>query len=212
MLTDQLTSAALGVLLHAAEAAPDLHVPRSWRIEVNGHLIDVYLDTAAPDPIARVQRIATGVAIFNLRCAAASLSFDSWISRYPYPSDPGLAARIVVEPTGLPDQEMRQLYAAILSRDLTRPATPPDERVRFALERAAAIEDAHLTWLPVGSLAVVVAHSGEPTDQIQAGIALQRVLLTAISCDLRADCLNYTLIRFGSGQPADHWFQTRRSP
>lgn len=202
MLTDQFTSAALGVLLHAAEAAPGLHVPRSWRIEVNGHLIDVYLDAAAPDPIARIQRIAAGAAIFNLRCAAASLSFDSWISRYPYPGEPGLAARIVVEPTGLPDQELQQLYSAILSRDLVRPATPPDERVRFALERAAAIEDAHLTWLPIGSLAVVVTPGRKPADQIQAGIALERVLLTATSRDVRADCLNYTLIRFGSRQPS----------
>lgn len=198
MLTDQLTSAAVGVLLQAADAAPRLHVPRPWRIEVNGHLIDVYLDDGRrPDPTARVQRIATGAGIFNLRCAAASLSYDSWTSLYPYPNDPGLAARILVEPTGLPDRELRQLYVAILTRQLARPATPPDARERQALERAAAIEDAQLSWIPVGSLAVVVTHRGEPADQIQAGIALERVLLTAAARDVRADCVNHTLIRFG---------------
>lgn len=205
MLTDQLTSAALGVLLHAAEAAPGLHVPRPWRAEVNGHLIDLYLDDgpATPEAVARVQRIATGAAVFNLRCAAASLSFDSWVSVYPYPYDPGLAARILIEPTGLPDQELQQLYTAILSRHLARPATPPDQQVRRALERAAAIEDAQLTWLPIDSLAVVVTHGAEPAHQLQAGIALQRVLLTATAHDVRADCLNHTLIRFGERTGTD---------
>ncbi|TCC21563.1 hypothetical protein [Kribbella sindirgiensis] len=197
MLTDQLTPTALGVLLHAAEAAPGLHVPRPWRVEVNGHLIDVYLDEATADAVARIQRVATGAAVFNLRCAAASLSFDSWVSLYPYPHEPGLAARIVVEPTGLPDLELQELYAAILSRHLARPPRPPDQQDRRMLERAAAIEDANLTWLPVDSLAVVVTHGAEPADQLQAGIALQRVLLTATSRDVRADCLNHTLIRFG---------------
>ncbi|WP_327635131.1 hypothetical protein OHB24_34785 [Kribbella sp. NBC_00482] len=200
MLTDQLTSAALGVLLDAAQAAPALHIPRPWRIEANGHLIDIYLDDIArstPDPVSRIQRIATGAAIFNLRCAAASISFDSWISIYPYPSDPTLAARLVVEPTGVPDQELQRLYTAILSRDLVRPAAPPDQQVRRALRQAAAIEDAHLNWLPVGALAVVVTQGGEPSDQIQAGIALERVVLTATAHDVRAECLNYTLLRFG---------------
>ncbi|MER7246885.1 hypothetical protein [Kribbella sp. NPDC000426] len=204
MLTDQLTSTTLGVLLHAADTAPGLHVPRPWRIEANGHLIDVYLDESPqPDPVARLQRIATGAAVFNIRCAAASLRYDSWTSLYPYPSDPGLAARILVEPTGLPDQELQQLYAAILSRHLVRPATPPDDQVRRELERAAAIEDAQLTWIPVGSLAVVVTHRGEPADQVQAGIALERVLLTATARDVRAECVNHTLIRFGERTGTD---------
>ncbi|MET9311830.1 hypothetical protein ABZX12_08405 [Kribbella sp. NPDC003505] len=205
MLTDQLTSAALGVLLHAAGTAPGLHVPRPWRAEVDGHLVDLYLDDepATPDVVARVRRIATGAAVFNLRCAAASLSFDSWVSLYPYPHDPGLAARILVEPTGLPDRELQQLYTAILSRDIVRPATPPDAQLRRMLARAAAIEDAQLTWLPVDSLAVVVTNGAEPADQIRAGIALERVLLTATAHDVRADCLNHTLIRFGERTGTD---------
>ncbi|NIK59214.1 hypothetical protein [Kribbella shirazensis] len=200
MLTDQLTSATLGVMLDAAAAAPVLHVPRLWRLDVNGHLLDIFLDDesrSTVDPVARIQRIATGAAMFNLRCAAASLGYDSWISLYPYPSEPALAARILVEPTGLPDHELQQLYTAILSRGLTRPAMPPGQEVRHLLERAAAIEDAHLTWLPIGSLATVVTHGGERADQVRAGIALERVLLTATSRDVRAECLSYTLIRFG---------------
>ena len=79
MLSDQLTTETLGVLLHAAGAAQIAHLPPPWRIEANGHLIDVYLDGAhllpAADPTARALRISTGASVFNLRCAAASLSF-----------------------------------------------------------------------------------------------------------------------------------------
>ncbi|MEU8223667.1 hypothetical protein [Kribbella sp. NPDC048915] len=198
-MTNPLTSAALGVLLNAADVAPTLQVPRAWRIEIDGNLLDIYLDHTriAGDPDARVQRIATGATIFNLRCAAAALSYDSWVSLYPYLSNPTLAARMLVQPTGLPDQELQQLYTAILSRHLVRPPTPPDQRVRRLLERAAALEDAHLTWLPVDELATVVTRGASPSDQIQAGVALERVLLTATAHDIRADCLNYTLIRFG---------------
>jgi hypothetical protein len=198
MLTDQLPSTALGVLLDAANDAPVLHVPRAWRIDVGGHLLDIRLDGSTPsDPVARIQRIATGAAVFNLRCAAGSLGYDSWVSLYPYPSEPALAARILVEPTDLPDPELRQLYTALQSRRPAREATLPDQQARRMLERAAAIEDAQLTWLPIGSLATVVTHGGEPGDQVRAGIALERVLLTATSRDVRAECLNYTLIRFG---------------
>jgi hypothetical protein len=203
MLTDQLTTEALGILLHAADAAPATHVPRPWRLEVNGHLIDVYLDGVhllpAADPTARGLRIATGAAVFNLRCAAASLSFESWVSLCPYPYDPDLVARIVIEYTGVPDRELRQLYGAILSRHLTRPPGIPDDSTRIALVRAAEIEDARLDWLP-GSfvpLAVLSTDRDSRLDQLRLGIARQRVLLTAAKHDIHATSLNQTLIRFG---------------
>ena len=176
---------------------------------MNGHLIDVYLDGAhllpAADPIARAQRIATGAAIFNLRCAAASLSFDSWVSICPYPHDPDLAARIVVEPTGVPDQKLRQLYGASLSRHLPRPPGFPDPAVRIALSRAAEVENAKLTWLPhsLGDLATLSTDRDEPAEKFVVGIARQRALLTAATHDIQAMCLHPTLIRFGRepGEP-----------
>ena len=67
MLSDQLTTETLGVLLHAAGAAQIAHLPPPWRIEANGHLIDVYLDGAhllpAADPTARALRISTGACL-----------------------------------------------------------------------------------------------------------------------------------------------------
>ncbi|WP_405064887.1 hypothetical protein OG558_23385 [Kribbella sp. NBC_01510] len=203
MLTDQLSTEALGVLLHAAGAVSGVVDTPPCRFEVNGHLIDVYIDGAhllpANDPTARTRRIATGGAIFNLRCAAASLSFDSWVSICPYPYDPDLAARIVVEPTGLPDQELRRLYGAILSRHLPRPPGFPDRTVRTALTRAAEIETAKLTWLPrsLADLATLSTDRDEPADQVVLGIARQRVLLTSLAHDVQAMCLHQTLMRFG---------------
>ena len=201
MLDDQLTTETLGILLDAAAAAPGVRPRQPWRLEVNGHLIDAYLDGSAirpaTDPLGRANRIVTGAAIFNLRCAAASRSFGSWVSLCPYPHDPDLAARIVVEPTGLPDHELEQLYGAILSRCLPRTRSAPDETVRRALERAAAIENTNLGWLPVSFalLALLSTDRDEPADQIAAGIALQRVLLTATRCDIDASYLPQPLSR-----------------
>ncbi|MEV0804032.1 hypothetical protein AB0I34_40510 [Kribbella sp. NPDC050281] len=192
MLDEQLTTEALGVLLDAATDPDRGESGRSWRLEVNGHLLDVYVDGSHPlptaDPAARGLRIAAGVAVFDLRCAAASLSFDSWFSLCPYRHDPDLLARIVIEPTGLPDQELRQLYRAIRSRHLTRPPAGPDNAVQLALARAAELENTKLGWLSVSfaPLAVLSTDRDERSDQVAAGIALERILLTSIRHDVAA--------------------------
>jgi len=202
MLTDQLTTEMLGILLDAAEAAPSLTLRRRpWRLEVNGHLIDAYLDGSsvlpATNPDGRAGRIATGAAVLNLRCAAASQGFGTWVSLCPYPYDPDLMARIVVEPTGLPDEGLRHLYGAILSRHLPRPRTAPGATVRLAVEQAAQIENTHLRWLPVSwaPVAVLSTDRDDPADQVAAGIALQRVLLTATRQDMYASYLTQPLAR-----------------
>ena len=80
-----------------------MHNTQPWRFEVNGHVIDVFLDGSrtlpAEDPTGRAMRIAAGAATFNLRCAAASLGYGTWFGLAPYPEEPDLLARIVVEPT-----------------------------------------------------------------------------------------------------------------
>ncbi|MFI7063643.1 hypothetical protein ACIBL3_21845 [Kribbella sp. NPDC050124] len=198
MLDEQLTNQALGVLFDAAAPAG---AARPWRLEVNGHLIDVYLDGShalpAHDPVARELRITTGAAVFDLRCAAASLSFDSWVSLCPYRHEPDLLARMVVEPTGLPDEELRQLYGAIRSRHLARRPTRPEEAVRLALTRAAELESTKLSWLPApfAPLAVLTTDRDEPVDQVAMGMALERVLLTAVAYDVAAPYLLHHLSR-----------------
>ncbi|MEV0283529.1 hypothetical protein AB0H36_05345 [Kribbella sp. NPDC050820] len=194
MLDEQLTNEALGVLFDAAAPASAV---RPWRLDVNGHLIDVYLDGShalpAHDRAARALLIASGAAVFDLRCAAASLSFDSWVSLCPYRHEPDLLARMVVEPTGLPDQELRSLYAAIRSRHLTRPPAAPTEAVRFALTRAAELENTALSWLPgpFAPLAVLTTDRDEPADQVAAGMALERVLLTAVTYGVATSYLHH---------------------
>lgn len=201
MLDEQLTTEALGILLDATATGPGALSCRSWRLEVNGHLLDVYVDGShrlpTADPAARALRIAAGAAVFDLRCAASSLSFDSWFSLCPYRHDPDLLARIVVEPTGVPDQELRKLYGALRSRHLTRPPAGPQETVRRALARAAELENTNLGWLPVSfaPVAVLSTDRDEPADQVAAGIALERVLLTAVKYDVAASPLPQPIYR-----------------
>jgi hypothetical protein len=155
MSDDQLSTEQLDTLLGAAVAAPSMHNTQPWRFEVNGHVIDVHLDGSralpAEDTTGRAMRIAAGAATFNLRCAAASLGFNSWFGLTPYPHEPDLVARIVVEPAGEPDRTLAQLFNEIPRRHTSRvPGRPVPLAVeaRIALDRAALAEQADLSWLP----------------------------------------------------------------
>ncbi len=153
-MSDQLPAEDLDVLLAAAVAAPSMHNTQPWRFEVEGHVIDVYLDGSrtlpAEDPTGRAMRISAGAATFNLRCAAESLGYGAWFGLAPYPEEPDLLARIVLEPTGPRNEELRALAEEIPHRHTDRhpsDATPLGERARVALLQAAYAEGAELTWL-----------------------------------------------------------------
>jgi len=276
MFENQLSTEQIDVLLAAAVAAPSMHNTQPWRFEVNGHVIDVFLDGSralpAEDPSGRAMRIAAGAATFNLRCAAASLGYATWLGLAPSPEEPDLVARIVIEPTEAPDEDLRALAAEISHRHTSR--TPVQDfsvsqEVRIALMNAAFTEKAELTWLPepatdrllelvldtdlheigdwrrsaerahwVGNrhtddgipssafgprsasypgvvrdfatapldrtrtratfeqhpaIAVLSTGRDEPTDQLTAGIALERVLLTATRDGVAASFLNQPL-------------------
>ena len=155
MYDDQLSTEQIDVLLSAAVAAPSMHNTQPWRFEVNGNVIDVFLDGSralpAEDPTGRAMRIAAGAATFNLRCAAASMDLGSWFGLVPDPNEPDLVARIVVEPTSEPEHVLQQLYHEIPRRHTSR---EPVQAVhlstddRMNLIRAAMAEGAELTWLP----------------------------------------------------------------
>jgi hypothetical protein len=155
MSEDQLSMEQIDVLLSAAVAAPSMHNTQPWRFEVNGAVIDVFLDGSrslpAEDPTGRAMRIAAGAATFNLRCAAASLGYSSWFGLVPDPAEPDLVARIVVEPTDSPDRELKELFGQIprrhTSREPVRPVQVPTDAL-IALTEAAMTESADLTWLP----------------------------------------------------------------
>ncbi|MFI7065255.1 Acg family FMN-binding oxidoreductase [Kribbella sp. NPDC050124] len=155
MVEDRLSPEQIDVLLTAAVAAPSMHNTQPWRFEVSGHVIDVFLDSSralpAEDPSGRALRIAAGAATFNLRCAAASMGYHTWLGLMPCPEEePDLVARIVTEPAGVPDQELSVLYAEIPRRHTSR-APVQDESItqdlRIALIQEAFKEKAELTWL-----------------------------------------------------------------
>jgi hypothetical protein len=154
-VSDQLPGKDIDVLLAAAVAAPSMHNTQPWRFDVQGHVIDVYLDGSrtlpAEDPTGRAMRIAAGAATFNLRCAAESLGYGTWFGLAPYPSEePDLLARIVIEPTATQNDELRDLAHQIPYRHTERQPSdtnPIAENVRVELLQAAYAEGAGLTWL-----------------------------------------------------------------
>lgn len=154
MFEDQLSMEQIDVLLSAAVAAPSMHNTQPWRFEVNGHVIDVFLDGSralpAEDPTGRAMRIAAGAATFNLRCAAASIGLATWFGLIPDPQDPDLVARIVVQPAGEPDHVFQRLAHEIPRRHTSREPVRPVHLTaddRTALVEAALAEGAELTWL-----------------------------------------------------------------
>lgn len=154
-MSEQLPTAHIDLLLAAAVAAPSMHNTQPWRFEIDGHVVDVYLDGSrtlpAEDPTGRAMRIAAGAATFNLRCAAETLGYGTWFGLAPYPSEePDLLARIVIEPSGTRNDELADLAEQIPHRHTDRnpsDATPIAEDVRVALMQAAYAEGAELTWL-----------------------------------------------------------------
>jgi hypothetical protein len=153
-VSEQLPTQDVKVLLAAAIAAPSMHNTQPWRFEVEGHVIDVLLDGSrtlpAEDPTGRAMRIAAGAATFNLRCAAETLGYGTWFGLAPYPEEPDLLARVVLEPTGARNEELLDLAAQIPYRHTDRhpsETTPLADDVRVALVQAAYAEGAELTWL-----------------------------------------------------------------
>jgi hypothetical protein len=154
MSENQLSMEQIDVLLSAAVAAPSMHNTQPWRFEVNGRVIDVFLDGSralpAEDSTGRAMRIAAGAATFNLLCAAASMGYGSWFGLAPDPDEPDLVARIVVEPVSEPDRVLKRLAHEIprrhTSREPVRTYLSTDDRT--ALTAAAMAEGAELTWLP----------------------------------------------------------------
>jgi hypothetical protein len=73
------------------------------------------------------------------------------------------------------------------------------------LLHAAELENAHLQWLQgaARSLALVSTDLDEPVDQLRTGMALQRVLLTALAHNVRTICRKQTLIDLGEAPTAN---------
>ena len=156
---DRLLQKQIEVLLGAAGAAPSMHNTQPWRFEVNGNVIDVYLDRSrllpVEDPTGRAARIGVGAAIFNLRVAAAHLGLDGWFGLLPDDERSDLMARVVVAPSVAAVPPLRLLYGQIERRHTERtPARDADipPSTRDELQRVAFAEGAELHWLTPDSL------------------------------------------------------------
>ena len=154
MREQKLSRHQIDVLVGSAIAAPSMHNTQPWRFVINGPDIEVFLDRSralpAEDPTGRALLIAAGAAVFNLRCAAAALGFDSWYRLAPAPEEPDLVARIIVAPTATPDPDLAALHPQVsrrhTSREPGRPAALTAE-ARDSLIHAALSEGADLSWL-----------------------------------------------------------------
>lgn len=212
MSEQQLPAADVDIMLAAAVAAPSKHSTRPCRFEVKGHVVDVFRDGSHPDggdPTGRATRLAAGAATFNLRCAAESLGYSTWYGLAPYPEEPDLLARVVIEPTDTRNEALADLAQEIPERHTDRDAIfsgPLTEATRIALLRAAYADHAELTWLDepqiqavLGTdeacpdIAVLSTPYDEPHDQVAAGAALEHVLLTATRAGVSASFINQPL-------------------
>ena len=220
--TSGLTDDEVDILLTAAVTAPSLHNTQPWRFEVHGPVVDVLLDEKrslpAEDPAGRAARIALGAAVFNIRVAAAMLGHESLVAPDPDPQYPEMAARVFLARREAPVPVLSGLYGELHRRHthhgalLERAVSP---KVLQKLDEAAQSEGARLQWLgqteltQLGAIGQAVDETPSATgvlstrDEhtaawVQAGQALQRVLLVATSYDLTASFFNQVLERTAS--------------
>jgi hypothetical protein len=162
---------------------------------------------------ARATRIGGGAALFSLRLAVAGRGRRPVVTLLPDPNRPRVLAVIRPGPrAGVRPDERRLLFA--LAGDAPPsdgPAWPIPPTARHLLRRAAEAEgiwshqllrpderDAVIEALPPGTgadaeravmLILIATTHDSPTAQLQAGQALQRMLLTATALGVDAAVL-----------------------
>lgn len=150
-MTAQPSRSVLLDCLRAATAAPSLHNSQPWRFRLRGTVIDVYADPdrrlAVLDPAGREQLISVGAAVFTLRLALRNAGFRSDFTIFPEPSEPDLAARVIVTHAAASTPTVDALAAAVPCRHTNRwpfAPTPVAVEVLDELRKAARLEGAVL--------------------------------------------------------------------
>jgi nitroreductase len=114
----------LTACLEAAAAAPSLHNSQPWRFRISPGVIDVLVDKErllhAIDPDGREAWISVGAAILNLRVALLADGRTPFARLLPDPTEPDLAARIVIGRPYQPDMTVKALASAIPKRRTNR--------------------------------------------------------------------------------------------
>ncbi|MEV8614118.1 hypothetical protein AB0383_40455 [Amycolatopsis sp. NPDC051373] len=208
----RLSARQVRTVLLAATTPPPLHDTRPWRFLCTPGSIELH--AGPPAGGRRGQLLDCGAALLNLRLAVKAQGCHPDVRLLPAATRPDLLA--VVRPRGLEPVTPidRRLVEAIrlrrgnrspFSAALVPPAVQRELRKAAELERAwlATIGDAQLPqlceiMLPAGAaytdfaaapgrlLVAVGSLHDTPLAQLQAGQAVQRVLLTAAAAGLSA--------------------------
>lgn len=137
----------------AATLAPSMHNTQPWRFrfEPGSQTISLYADPArmlrVADPEGRALHIACGAALFNLRLAAVAAARQAVVRLIPDPGQPLLLATVRLAGACRPQQQDRELYAAIRARRTNRSpfsGRPVPPGVAAELAEAARLEGATL--------------------------------------------------------------------
>ena len=156
MSDEQLSTEEIDSLLSAAIAAPSMHNTQPWRFEVNGHVIDVFLDGSAH--VARRGPDRPGDAD-RRRCSDLQPALRGRRTRDTAPGsawrrtpkNPTCWPASSSNPPSTPDERAARprRRRSRAGTPTVRPsdATPLAEDIRVDLVQAAFAEGAELTWL-----------------------------------------------------------------
>lgn len=203
----------LNPALEAAEMAAAMPGPHLWHVRAVDRGVEIRVPAAGRVPAGgsavRGALITTGRALFTMRLALANAGFRPVTTLAPYPNRPAVVAILRYGAAAAPTPDERALYAALIGRGryprrlVTGPgllpllrraaetegawlrgADSPDEREALAArlpdELVRGIRDPR--YLPI----LLGTHHDEQSARLQAGEALERVVLTASALELEA--------------------------
>jgi nitroreductase len=122
--TAQVPAPVLRRAIVAATAAPSLHNTQPWLFRIRHDAIDVYVDRRrqlrTTDPQGREMHVSVGAALFNLRVAFGAQGWTAQTRLCPDPTEPDLAAAVLVTGSVKITPAARALASAIIGRHTNR--------------------------------------------------------------------------------------------
>lgn len=156
-----LSRQARSMITATMSAVPMIYGSRAWRLWVAHGAFELHADVRQWQPAGqsahRRLRLASGMALFNLRLAVAALGREPVTALLPDPDRAELQAVVRMAGETRRPLEWRRLYAALWHPASLRPPAsdhPVPPMVRHALRRAAELEGGWLTVIdsgPVGT-------------------------------------------------------------
>lgn len=145
------TAEQLEFLLQYAILAPSAHNTQPWLFHIDGHRIELYLDSRRHlpviDPAGRQLMMSCGAALFNLRVAMARFGRRPILELFPSRHDGSLLARVTPGVPIDPSLDLHRMFDAIPRRRTNRkPFEPHPVPYRVACALAAAVRS-ECAWL-----------------------------------------------------------------